>query len=101
MFAKSSFGIRPTSKRTRDNQGWTPLMFCAQEGRLDCLELLLKNGADVNASDYAGRNSLMQAAERCGFPEIAIRLLKAQACMRRGLGKFTDRGGDGRKDERW
>lgn len=60
----------------KDNQGWTALMFCAQEGRLSCLELLIEHGADVNASDLAGRTSLMQAA-RCGFADIAQRLLAA------------------------
>lgn len=62
----------------KDNQGWTALMFCAQEGRLNCLELLIEQGADVNASDLAGRTSLMQAA-RCGFPDIAQRLIAAGA----------------------
>lgn len=62
----------------KDNQGWTALMFCAQEGRQNCLELLVENGANVNAADFAGRTSLMQAA-RCGFPHIAKSLIVAGA----------------------
>lgn len=62
----------------KDDQGWTPLMFCAQEGKLACLELLIQYGADVNATDTLGRTALMQAA-RCGFPEIAQRLITAGA----------------------
>lgn len=64
----------------QDNQGWTPLMFCAQEGHLDCLEFMLSHGANVNATDHAGRTSLMQAA-RCGHLEVARRLIEAGASI--------------------
>jgi ankyrin repeat protein len=64
----------------QDNQGWTPLMFCAQEGHLDCLEMMLSRQANVNATDLAGRTCLMQAA-RCGHLDVARRLIAAGASI--------------------
>ena len=33
-----------------DYRGWTPLMFAAQEGHTNCIQLLLDSGASVNRS---------------------------------------------------
>ncbi|KAJ1969356.1 Glycerophosphocholine phosphodiesterase [Dispira parvispora] len=51
---------------------WTPLCLAAIEGHLDCVELLLKAGADPNILDNAGWNAHEWAAYRghCQIIEI-------------------------------
>ena len=44
--------------------GKTPLVHAASEGRSECVELLIKSGADVNRTDFRGRTALIVAAER-------------------------------------
>jgi ankyrin repeat protein len=34
-------------------EGWTPLHAAAQEGRLQCIQLLVDKGAEVDAADEA------------------------------------------------
>lgn len=40
------------------DQGWTPLMAAANEGKIDAIEFLIKAGADVNAKDLSGKTCL-------------------------------------------
>ena len=72
----------------RDNQGWTPLMFTAQEDQLECAELLLSHGAEVDARDAIDRTALMQAA-RCGHKQIAERLIASGADIHAQCGWST------------
>jgi ankyrin repeat protein len=44
--------------------GLTSLMEAAYQGYVDCVELLLQNGADVNATTKDGVSALMRAAEK-------------------------------------
>ncbi len=55
--------------------GYTPLMLAAQGGHLDVVQLLIENGADVNARNLAGVTALMEAS-RGGFDRIVELLLK-------------------------
>ncbi|KAK2753959.1 phosphate system positive regulatory protein pho81 [Arachnomyces sp. PD_36] len=41
---------------------WTPLFHAASEGRVDCLRLLLENGADTGALDEKGLSAMYYAA---------------------------------------
>ena len=43
---------------SRDNQGWTPLMFAAQEGCPEVVDVLISAGADVSAKDSMNRPAL-------------------------------------------
>jgi hypothetical protein len=52
---------RGANVNARDDYGYTPLMWAAQEGYIQTLEALLKRGADVNARDKAGRTALLIA----------------------------------------
>lgn len=54
--------------------GWTPLIYSIYYGNRKARALLLANGADVNAADYANRTALMFAAVR-GEPELIEELL--------------------------
>jgi len=45
-----------------DKNGRTPLMYCILGERLECAELLLKSGADVNKKGTVGRSALHWAA---------------------------------------
>ena len=47
-----------------DKFGRTPLMFCVLSDRLECAELLIKAGADVNKKDIGGRTALHWAAHK-------------------------------------
>jgi hypothetical protein len=55
--------------------GWTPLMKAADNGLVDCLEVLLKHGADVNVVDNDGNTALIVAADN-GHLDCIEALLK-------------------------
>lgn len=43
------------------DQGWTPLMSAVSAGREEAVNLLLENGADVNAKNSSGQRALHYA----------------------------------------
>lgn len=43
--------------------GMTPLIAAASAGQVDCVDLLIRAGADVDAVDYSGQTALMWAAK--------------------------------------
>lgn len=47
-----------------DQFGRTPLMYCVLADRLDCAEVLLKAGAQVNFRDKGGRTALHWSAHK-------------------------------------
>jgi cytohesin len=59
-----------------DVVGWTPLAWVAYEGHKEIVELLIENGADVNANDDIGGTPLYRAARK-GHKEIAELLIAA------------------------
>jgi cytohesin len=48
-------GANPNAE---DNDGWTPLHFVAQEGRVDAVKILLERGADPRIADNEGHTPL-------------------------------------------
>jgi uncharacterized protein len=76
-------GVNPNA---RDNRYMpfnnTPMMYAAEKGSIEIVELLLRAGADVNATDMGlplegGRNTCLHYAARGGFPDMVRRLAAA------------------------
>lgn len=68
----------PGAIESRDNLGKTPLFFAVTYGREEMVDLLIDQGADVNAQDHTGLTPLHVAAFM-SRPACAQRLLKAGA----------------------
>lgn len=58
--------------------GWTALMYACLSGSPQCVEILVKGGAEVNVRDACGMTALMLAA-LTGKTEMVRRLVKAGA----------------------
>ncbi|XP_055363765.1 ankyrin repeat domain-containing protein 24 isoform X2 [Betta splendens] len=65
-------GLCPTKL---DAEGKSAFHLCASRGRLDCLEVIIAHGADINAPDGVGFSALHLAAKH-GQPECVKRLLQ-------------------------
>lgn len=63
-----------------DKYGWTPLHFAAHHGNVDCVNVLLKLGADVMSKDVVGKTPLHAAAAR-GKHYIVDPLLAARGAI--------------------
>lgn len=59
-----------------DEEGMTPLHWCADRGQLEILRMLLRYNADVNAQDSDGQTALHYAAS-CEREDIIKLLLKS------------------------
>uniref|UniRef100_A0A182MW97 Uncharacterized protein n=1 Tax=Anopheles culicifacies TaxID=139723 RepID=A0A182MW97_9DIPT len=64
-----------TVVNTGDTESVTPLHYAVSNDRLDLVELLIANGANVNLVDYADETALHTAAFDTGNIEILIYLL--------------------------
>ncbi len=51
--------ITKDNVNARDKSGWTPLTLAAKNGNLEIVQLLLKNGADVNLPTTSGNTQLL------------------------------------------
>ena len=58
----------------RDCDGDTALMLAAQRGHIELVNLLLKNGADVDARNLNGETVMMRAAENDRVAMVKILL---------------------------
>eukprot|EP00063_Salmo_salar_P096386 XP_014071221.1 PREDICTED: ankyrin repeat domain-containing protein 24-like [Salmo salar] len=65
-------GLCPTKL---DMEGKSAFHLCASRGRLDCLEVILAHGPDINVTDGTGFSALHLAAKNCQ-PECLKRLLQ-------------------------
>uniref|UniRef100_A0A4W5QGP8 Ankyrin repeat domain 24 n=1 Tax=Hucho hucho TaxID=62062 RepID=A0A4W5QGP8_9TELE len=65
-------GLCPTKL---DAEGKSAFHLCASRGRLDCLEVILLHGPDINVTDGTGFSALHLAAKNCQ-PECLKRLLQ-------------------------
>ncbi|KAI5808962.1 putative proteasome regulatory particle subunit [Peziza echinospora] len=72
---------------TRDDRGWTPLMYASsvRHGE-DVMELLIRRGADVNAKNDNGQTPLHLAASKSNIS--AARLLLSKGATSRVKDKF-------------
>jgi len=66
---------------TRDEQGNTPLIIAASEGKLESCKLLIEDGADVNAYSKVGITPMV-AASNNGHQELVDFLLEKGAKFR-------------------
>jgi ankyrin repeat protein len=69
----------PVDLRVKTKEGTTPLMWASSRGQADAVRLLIASGADVNAKNSDGTNSLMIAAGAIrttdGDPLACVRVL--------------------------
>jgi len=63
---------------SKDERGWTPLAWAAQQGNREVAEALLSGKADVNAKDYKRLTPLHRAAGN-GFKDVTELLLAYHA----------------------
>ncbi|XP_031719726.1 ankyrin repeat domain-containing protein 24 isoform X2 [Anarrhichthys ocellatus] len=70
-------GLCPTKL---DAEGKSAFHVCASRGRLDCLEVIISHGADVNVTDGAGFSALHLAAKN-GQSECLKRLLQERLAV--------------------
>ncbi len=63
---------------TKDNDGWTALMWAARNGHTEIAELLLKHGAEVNAKNNDGETAFIYAVLRVNV-DVAELLLRQGA----------------------
>ena len=66
--------------------GWTALMYAAQNGCFEVTRLLLQNGADVKAVNSDG-NTAMMIADKNGYSKIVRKLSVKTAQLRRYYGE--------------
>ena len=58
--------------KAKDNNDWTALHGAVQFGQIDIIEMLVKKGADVNATAKTGQTPYTMALQQAaGRPEIA------------------------------
>ncbi|XP_067453218.1 ankyrin repeat domain-containing protein 24 [Thunnus thynnus] len=70
-------GLCPTKL---DAEGKSAFHLCASRGRLDCLEVIISHGADLNITDGAGLSALHLAAKN-GQSECLKRLLQERLAV--------------------
>lgn len=58
---KNLLSIKKFDIETKTNEGWTALIIAAYNGAYECLNLLIENGANVNAVNYNYTTALMYA----------------------------------------
>jgi ankyrin repeat protein len=63
---------------SEEDDRWTPLHMAAQSGSVDCIELLLQHGANIEATTSDGSTPLHIAAAN-GPPKIITAIL-SQSC---------------------
>src|ERR1035437_47685 len=71
---KSLIEEDPSLVKSRDPEGKTPLHRAAERGRRAVAEVLIANGADVNAQDKDGYSPLHWAARRSKFETMTFLL---------------------------
>ncbi|XP_036289081.1 inversin isoform X2 [Pipistrellus kuhlii] len=76
-------------KDKEDQFGRTPLMYCVLADRLDCADVLLKAGADVNKTDHSQRTALHLAAQKGNYRFMKLLLTRRANWMQKDLEEMT------------
>lgn len=74
----------------REREGGTPAYWAANEGAVDCLELLISRGANITTCDDHGHSPL-HAAAAGGWAACCKRLIDAGASIGPGSGEVWRR----------
>ena len=64
MYSCSTFSASTKDVDSGDKFARTPLMYCVLGDRMECGEMLIKSGANVNHKDVGGRTALHWAAHK-------------------------------------
>lgn len=72
-----------------DNFKWTPLHFACHSGQLDVVQLLIENGALIDAQSFNGGTPLMRAIESTSFEVVELLINLGYVCFRHYFGRFT------------
>lgn len=80
MIASMNKDEQRVAHDTRDDYGWTALMFASHFGKNACVNYLLDWGAVVDASDINGETALMKASEH-GKLECCRTLIRRNAAL--------------------
>ncbi|XP_026534115.1 inversin isoform X5 [Notechis scutatus] len=75
----------PDLKDKEDQFGRTPLMYCILADRLDCAEVLLKTGTDVDKADHSQRTALHLAAQKGNYRFMKLLLAHRANWMKKDL----------------
>ncbi|HOT76145.1 MAG TPA: ankyrin repeat domain-containing protein, partial [Candidatus Wallbacteria bacterium] len=73
-----------------DNNGDTPLIVAAREGKLFAVKAFLKNGADVNIKNLKGGSALTESCSWRNSEEIPLLLIGSGANIKFGENGFND-----------
>lgn len=81
LILAAEFGNEPMMKMLLDNNachipdygGCTPLIIASYKGHINCVRLLIKNGADIGSKSVSGRTALHAAV--CGDHPSVVKLL--------------------------
>ncbi len=73
-----------------DNNGDTPLILAAREGKLTAVKAFLKNGADVNIKNLKGESALTESGRWRQSDEILLLLIGSGANIKFGENGFDD-----------
>jgi len=75
-------GEADNSVNQADDEDWTPLHVAVEQGKTDCVSMLLKTTVEVNAPNMYGKTSLFLAAERGELGCVtALLAASADACQ--------------------
>ena len=67
------------SQRARDIKGYTPLHLAVENENIIIMQLLIENGANINATDTKYKQTPLMYASILGFYDIVVALIKCGA----------------------
>jgi len=80
LITKGAVNVNATHKHEKEGQGLTALHLAVRHNHLDCMKLLIENGADINATDNFGFRPIHDAA-RYGYADCLRELVNNGAVI--------------------